>query len=297
MKQLVFIHGRSQEGKDSITLKAEWVGAWTKTVTSAGRQIPIADANIRFPFYGDTLYELVKGVSAAQAAQIVIRGPVSGAAQQVSKAQQEFAARIIMEIADQSGFSSEEIADAIADPAVQRGLLNWKWVQGVLRVLDKRDGSGTAVALFTNDVYQYLKNPAVQKIIDDGVSEAINPGVETVVVAHSLGTIVAYRLLTLRGAEAGWKIPLFITLGSPLAVTAIKEALETMEHPKCVGRWFNAMDPRDVVSLYPLDTAHFPINPSIENKTNVDNRTSNRHGISGYLTDPDVAKRIFEALG
>ena len=36
--------------------------------------------------------------------------------------------------------------------------------------------------------------------------------------------------------------------------------------------------------------------PSITNKTNVNNHTDNRHGIVGYLDDPDVAKKIYQAL-
>ena len=63
-----------------------------------------------------------------------------------------------------------------------------------------------------------------------------------------------------------------------------------------MGNWFNAMDKRDVVALYPLDSVHFPINPVTENKTDVQNETENRHGISGYLNDKEVAKRIYEAL-
>jgi hypothetical protein len=56
---------------------------------------------------------------------------------------------------------------------------------------------------------------------------------------------------------------------------------------------------RDVVALYPLDTKSFPLdpaNPAIENKTDVRNRTANRHGIAGYLDDQEVARRIYDAL-
>ena len=56
------------------------------------------------------------------------------------------------------------------------------------------------------------------------------------------------------------------------------------------------MDERDVVALYPLDQSGFPIMPAIENKTDVDNDTENQHGISGYLEDKAVAKRIYDAL-
>jgi hypothetical protein len=87
-----------------------------------------------------------------------------------------------------------------------------------------------------------------------------------------------------------------VTVGSPLAVTAIKRALRPIQHPACVSRWYNAMDSRDVVALYPLDSGHFDVSPGIENKTDVHNQTSNRHGISGYLNDKDVARNIFTGL-
>lgn len=56
------------------------------------------------------------------------------------------------------------------------------------------------------------------------------------------------------------------------------------------------MDPDDIVALYSLEAANFPVNPSIENKTDVKNQTSNQHGIKGYLNDKEIAKRIYDAL-
>ena len=59
------------------------------------------------------------------------------------------------------------------------------------------------------------------------------------------------------------------------------------------------MDERDVVALYPLSPAHFPIDPpgfAIENRTHVRNKTRNRHGIAGYLDDKWVAAQIHAAL-
>jgi hypothetical protein len=66
-----------------------------------------------------------------------------------------------------------------------------------------------------------------------------------------------------------------------------------------VSAWFNAMDERDVVALYPLDPTHFPLDPdtpAIENKTDVRNRTRNRHGVAGYLDNEVVARRIYRAI-
>jgi hypothetical protein len=63
-----------------------------------------------------------------------------------------------------------------------------------------------------------------------------------------------------------------------------------------VARWVNAFDPRDVVSLYPLDLANFSVTPAIENHAGVRNHTDKRHGIVGYLDDPEVARRVLDAL-
>jgi hypothetical protein len=93
-----------------------------------------------------------------------------------------------------------------------------------------------------------------------------------------------------------------VTVGSPLAVTEIRKTLRALAPCRCpqrVGAWFNALDERDVVALYPLDASNFPldpVNPAIENKRDVRNKTENRHGIAGYLDDAVVARRIHEAL-
>ena len=121
-------------------------------------------------------------------------------------------------------------------------------------------------------------------------------------VGHSLGSVVAYNVCGSTGESARWKVPLLVTVGSPLAVTEIRKSLRSFAPCRCpsgVGAWFNAMDERDAVALYPLDAGNFPldpINPAIENKRDVRNKTQNRHSISGYLDDADVAKRIHDAL-
>jgi hypothetical protein len=90
-----------------------------------------------------------------------------------------------------------------------------------------------------------------------------------------------------------------MTLGSPLAVTVIKQKLASIQpivFPAGVAEWFNAMDDRDVVSLYPLDEKNFRLTPSIENDTDVHNDTPTAHGISGYLGDKEIARKIYDAV-
>jgi hypothetical protein len=87
-----------------------------------------------------------------------------------------------------------------------------------------------------------------------------------------------------------------MTLGSPLAVGPIRRTFAPLRHPENVVSWYNAFDERDAVALHPLDSVTFPVSPQIQNYRGVRNRTENAHGITGYLDDPVVAKRLYDAL-
>jgi hypothetical protein len=297
-RQLVLVHGRAQESQDSVALKAEWLGALSKGLAKSNLVLPISESEVRFPFYGDTLYDLVNGKSVDSAAAVIVRG------EDTDDDEKRFTRALVEEMRKKLDITDAQIAEVMGKDVVERGPLNWEWVQGVLKAIDRYipGSSSASIALFTHDVYQYLKNSAIRDTIDAGVKAAMTPGVEAVVVAHSLGTVVAYNLLRQQGLLLGWKVPLFVTVGSPLAVTEIKKTLKgfsPIRCPECVSGWFNAMDEADVVSLYPLDTSNFPLAPQVPaiiNKTDVENWTGNHHGIAGYLDDKDVAKRIYDAL-
>lgn len=291
-RQLVFIHGRSQQYKDATALKNQWMEALRHGLAAAGLQMPLPEDSVRFPYYGDTLFGLTQGATVGEVAEVIVRGDGQ------DLLEREMQAAILEEIRRKAGITDAQLAQAAGTEVVERGILNQEWVHAVLAAIDLHvpHGSGLSIALFTRDVYHYLRNPGARDAIESGVRRALEPGVPTVVVSHSLGTVVAYNLLKREGKQNGWVTPLFVTLGSPLAVTAIRRAVAPNRHPECVATWFNAMDERDVVALYPLDGAHFPTDPAIENKTDVDNPTENRHGIAGYLGDPAVAAKIHEGL-
>lgn len=291
-RKVVFVHGRSQEHLDSVALKQAWVSSLSEGLAQIGLSLPLADQDIRFPYYGDTLFELAKGESADKVAKVIIRGD------NLQDDEREFVRSVLDEMRQRAGITDAQLAEVARVEALEQGPLNWTWVRHILKTIDSHvpGGSGTGIVLATNDVYQYLKSTGVRDKIEEGVRAAFLPGEPTVVVGHSLGTVVAYNLLRREGHERGWVVPLFITLGSPLAVTAIKRSLRPIQHPACVSEWYNAMDNHDIVALYPLDSVHFGISPAIENNTTVHNQTSNRHGISGYLNDKNVARRIYAAL-
>lgn len=288
-RQLVFVHGRAQQGKDPAQLKRSWIDALSSGLGKSGLSLPVEESAIHLPFYGDTLAALLEG---GPAPDVVVMG------EQPPPDEQAFVAAALEEARQARGVADSEVLTQAETEIVERGPLNWAWVRAVARALDAHlpGASAATMALVTADVYHYLHNPGVRDAIEGGVRAAIPSDAEAVVVGHSLGTVVSYSLLRREGESAGWKVPLLVTLGSPLAVTKIWKALQPIKSPSCAGSWLNAMDPDDIVALYPLQPPRYAFEPAIENKTDVANHTPNRHGIAGYLDDPVVARRIHEAL-
>jgi hypothetical protein len=290
---LVFVHGRAQEGKDGGELKLAWMRALEAGLAKGGLRLPVTEDAIHFPYYGQTLYDLWVGVPEEAAARVVVKG---GGAEGAER--REFVLSVLREVQRSCAISDAEVCKETGTTLQARGPLQWEWLQAILAAIDRHvpGASGAGIALAANDVYEYLHNPVLADNIRTGVRAAMPQGEPAVVVSHSLGTVVAYDLLQREGRDRGWQVPLFVTLGSPLAVTAIRRAISPIRFPACAAHWFNAMDPRDVVALYPLDSANFGVEQPVENKMDVDNPTPNRHGIAGYLDDAAVARRIHRAL-
>jgi len=289
MRQLVFVHGRSQQNLDPSKLKEEWVSSWEEGLAKSSLKLPIKASEIRFPYYGDTLYQLSRGASEESMARVVIKGSGADTERTI------FIAAIVEEMLTKVGVDLAEVREESPE-AAERGPLNWAWVLAMLRAIDTVPGCGAAsLRLFTNDVYQYVTMAGIMSTIDTGIVGAFTPDCSAVVVGHSLGTVVAYSILR-RGHTYGWTVPLFVTLGCPLAVSVIRRHFAPIGHPGCVRRWFNAMDPNDTVALHPLDSSHFGVQPPVENKDDVINESENHHSIRGYLSDSVVARRIYDGV-
>ncbi|TFV92690.1 alpha/beta hydrolase [Blastococcus sp. CT_GayMR20] len=292
MRTLVFVHGRSQQGRRDEQLKLQWLDALQEGFRRADLELKVLEDSVRFPFYGDALRDLSADPEAVSA-QVVIQS--AGDADAAEKA---FLGAVVEDAVATYNISDEDIRAHMPDgELVEMGPQNWPWVLAALRVIEKVPGAGAAtLALATRDVYDYLNSPGIQTRIEQGVLEAFADAEECVVVGHSLGSVIAYNVLQRRAAAEKWTVPSLITVGSPLGVRPVVEALAPVSRPEGVIDWFNAYDEHDVVALHPLDPGHFPVQPEVENYGGVDNGTPNQHGISGYLSDRVVAKRIHDAL-
>lgn len=286
--RLLLVHGRAQEGKDPVKLQQEWVAALHRGAAKSGSALA-PRVEVAFPFYGDLLDAYARQMDIPLTSDVQARGEQND---EFLKFQYEMAESI----RQGAGIPEEKVNAEFDGPVQERGPLNWKWVQAVLRAIDKngRGMNQASLELFTRDVFLYVTRPAVRDAIDRLVAAKLTEE-PTVVVGHSLGSVVTYSVLV--NDRRALQVPLYVTVGSPLGVRAIRDRLRPIRYPQpAVASWYNAFDPRDVVALYPLDSANFPVTPAIENKNNVDNYTDNRHGIVAYLDDRAVAQRILSGL-
>lgn len=318
--KLIFIHGRNQQGRDPDELRAHWIASLQRGFDRLGLTSPIVDDDVIFPFFGDALFELTREDSLDEA-EAVIGDDVAPGVSDDEEATIRLGREVVGEVLGASGVSAETIeaeidpepADlepAVAEPPADNepggarvgGALSWEWVQAGLSILDRLvpGASAASVAYAAGDVAQYLKNEQVHAEIDAVVAAAFDqcsPGDRIVVVAHSLGSVIAYKLLAHGGLSSERSIASFVTLGSPLGVSAIRDAVSPVVHPAAVANWLNAYDDRDVVALHPLDQRYFDVSPPILDHDAVVNPSPNHHRVEGYLEDPVVALTIHEALG
>ncbi|MFE7130558.1 hypothetical protein ACFVIM_06850 [Streptomyces sp. NPDC057638] len=143
----------------------------------------------------------------------------------------------------------------------------------------------TLVKYTFQDVYAYFfggAGPAIRDVVRRELNRA--GGAPLAVVAHSLGSVIAYEVL----AESGREADLLLTLGSPLAATEIRDHLAAPPAvPSGVRRWHNVCDLRDLVAnghtLRPHYQPEFRITESL-----VINDSVNHHGVREYLGNRQV---------
>ncbi|WP_308407699.1 alpha/beta hydrolase [Streptomyces somaliensis] len=119
----------------------------------------------------------------------------------------------------------------------------------------------------------------------------------TVVVAHSLGTVVALETLHAHRGE----VPLLVTLGSPMGTrTAVLPRVRPQppSAPACVGRWLNFWDRDDIVAARPrLEDFVLPNASSVRPvSSRVDSDGAWVHPAAKYLAQAAVAGPLVEAL-
>jgi V8-like Glu-specific endopeptidase len=284
-RQIVFLHGRGQQGHDPATLRAEWAGGLARGLAAAG--LPPLDAkDAWFPYYGDILAALTANGRERAAAEALGAGLTTAEAYAPDDASARgLYAALIDEAAKRAGMPAGERAEA-KEAGFLGGLV--ALLQRPLSWVANRSGlDDVVIAMIFRDVAVYLDREPVRAAVLSSVRETVPPDGEVVLVAHSLGTVVALDLLE---QLPGVTVRLLVTAGSPLGMDSVHKRLLAggPKRPARVGTWLNAWAAADAVAIgCPLTDIWGDVHNVL-----TQNRKDRAHDIDEYLSAAEVAREI-----
>jgi hypothetical protein len=150
---------------------------------------------------------------------------------------------------------------------------------------------------FIKDVSAYFYDEGVRERVQSRFESLVVPGGGPyVIVSHSLGTVIAYDVLSQLGDDVD--VVLFVTLGSPLGIAEVKDHIEKPHKiPAGVNAWKNFADRLDPVALDPglgneFKPGNFIADDLIINLHTRRLRGFNPHSSLGYLGHPHVRDAV-----
>lgn len=292
--RLAFVHGINNENNTPADIEADWWAAITIGWADIGLPI-LPKPKIDVAYYGKLLADATNG----HGSDAIPQGDHSG--------NQEAGAAYLEELMAANNISPEEMSAELRKMGVtEEQVVPQGWIQGALV-----DTASAIESILINrgqwiasgglpQATHYIENKGLaakiglivrQKIFDDHDDDLL-------VVSHSLGTVVMYKLLASDRRVARRNVPLFLTLGSPLGIGMMQQILparNTIPTPP-IAEWVNVYRPDDFVALN---------RPLVENTIGLDGienisdgliEESNKHSVTAYLRSPPVCGRIHTAL-
>ncbi len=288
---ILMIHGIGQE----VSTKDELLKKWTESLHTA--QPGLLDGElVEMAYYGTTLADWANGKT-----KTAVGMDAESTAVDVGDADElKFLSAVMEEFASDHGIDEAEIEAAMETAGIDVVPMDnfiARRLVGLLRVVEKISPTkGSLLLRVIKQGHTYLSSPRAAKAVDSIVRPLLQRSPQ-VLITHSLGTVIAFKLLReLEAKGADIQIPLLITMGSPLGLDAFKAKLGAPRRkPAFVARWINFYDPSDFVTLgKPLNEKNFASN--IDNDGTVDNKTFNAHGIIGYLPHKGVIDELKRVL-
>ncbi|MDI2132079.1 trypsin-like serine peptidase [Yinghuangia seranimata] len=289
-RQLVFLHGRSQEGHAPEDLRRSWVNGLNAGFARLGFP-PIDAADVFFPYYGDRLAGALRPQEALPTSFDAVARDPEAAAAPVSASARSLYQRLLRQAAAEAGMPEGD--DVAADEGFGLGNVV-KLTRKPLDWLARHSGMDRLViAAAFRDVALYLDDGRVRDQVLGCVRETVPSSGGIVLVAHSLGTVVAMDLLA---GGVGPDVTALVTVGAPLGMDTVYDRLLT-HGPHCPARvamWFNGWAPADGVAIgCPLRGTW----SGLTGESSVDNPRDRAHDIDEYLSNPAVAGVIGTQLG
>jgi pimeloyl-ACP methyl ester carboxylesterase len=295
--KLVLVHGIGQQTTDRETLQAAWLRALRETLDRPAGWPADKVSAVETPFYGKLLDDMIRGLTEARNVAQGIDGETDEFATFAGKDLNDMALAMGATQRDIDTEARKVLAES-GTTAVEQGLVDKAWIKAIARVIEKRSPlHGRLVFKVVKQAYVYIKRPHIASEIDALVRPALEGDEPMIVVSHSLGTVICYKLL--REFEDNNKprnAPLFVTLGSPLSIDAVKRSFAPpRKRPHAIQRWLNGADRNDFVALRNV-LDHKTFGPGPVDNINVDNG-ADPHAIERYLRNRKIARAIGEAIG
>lgn len=182
------------------------------------------------------------------------------------------------------------------------------WLDKRTQVPSKLAGALSKKAMA--DYTAYMQTPGVQAAVQQRLLDKIvlHRADEIILVAHSMGSIVAYEALRRLSAEPaflGITVAHFITLGSPLGLTAVRSGVaetrgEKLRTPAAVAiSWTNFSDPSDLVcfdSHLKDDYKANDLGVRVSDIVVANDYPDNPHKMYGYLRTPEFSELLEQIL-
>ena len=138
-------------------------------------------------------------------------------------------------------------------------------------------------------------------------------GKEILLIAHSMGSIIAYEVLTLFPKE--YQIDTLVTIGSPLGQPLIFRKFRAQmlpdefrklnpKVPESIKQaWYNLIDLRDHVAMnrklsdnFRENSRHLEVSDKIVSNNYCHQKKTNPHKAYGYLRTPEMSQILYEFL-
>lgn len=284
MTTLVYVHGRSQQGKDPDVLRERWTLALKGGLAAAGAE-QIYPVKAVLPYFGNALHAL----ELAAGAEIELEGVSPSRRRSIAPQYPVEVARLETQLL--LSMRAEANGGIVPESWIDETLLSIPGAMNVLRFLaDRTHTDEELISLMLRDVAVYLTS-ARSAVLDIVKKSLMLVDDSILIIAHSLGGAVARDLLDdndIFDRAVGW-----MTIGSPLGLDAVYNNLST---PGCHNPglpWAAVRDLQDVVALgHPLRPLYGgPLEDIV-----VDNPIGNGHSIEQYLKHRDVASWIGKML-
>lgn len=188
--QILFIHGRAQENFTQDELLKLWTDSFQKSFDNA--DIPYPDnLKLSLPHYGNALIEQ----------KDIYKNDFKSGKYQLRSADEAddlkiFQAAFLEDLRKNTDITDKQIAEAEESAEQKRGWKNWRTTLAIARLLDQyREGyTNEKILEETEDVATYLVVPDAKNIVNRFILEALTSE-PTIIIAHSLGTAIAYEVL------------------------------------------------------------------------------------------------------